>query len=296
MLDRLVTAPSEPARLPSGGRALRGGGSQKFARCRDVHWTPVQGGWSGLPATVLLLSAAAWLIAIAAHVGGWGQRLSHDQLIDEGAGLWQTLGLFLGGWQMMVAAMMLPASLSASRRFETLARRDPRRMVLRLAFLGGYLARLTVFGIAALIGDILVHGLVDAWPWLGARPWLIGGTALTLAGGFELALLSTRLRTNRAMTTGIPAGNLDSVRATRMGADHGLEELRRCWPLMLLSFAVGMTNLAWMAALTLVMILDGPRGPGRRATAAIAGAVLLLMGLLVLAQPGWLPAFLPVGA
>jgi predicted metal-binding membrane protein len=258
--------------------------------------TPVDGGWSGLPVTVLLLSAAAWLIAFAAHVGGWGQRLSHDRMIDEGAGLLQTVVVFLGGWQMMVAAMMLPASLAASRRFETLARRNRRRMVLRLAFLGGYLARLTVFGIAALIGDILIHGLVDAWPWLGARPWLIGGTVLTLAGGFELALLSTRLGTNIEATIGISAVKLDSVGATRMGADHGLQELRRCWPLMLLSFAVGMTNLAWMAALTLVMILDGPRSPGRRVAAAIAGAVLLSMGVLVLAQPGWLPAFLPVGA
>ena len=290
-----MTAPSEPARLPFAGRARHGGGSQLFARPRDDRRTPVHGRWSGLPTTVLLVSAAAWLFAIAAHVGGWSQRLSHDQLIDEGAGLLQTVGLFLVGWQLMVAAMMLPASLSVSRRFETLARRRPRRMVLRLAFLGGYLARLTVFGIAALIGDVLVHGLVDAWPWLGARPWLIGGAALILAGGFELALLSRRLRTNLAMTNGIPAGNLDSVRATRMGADHGLQELRRCWPLMLLSFAVGMTNLAWMAALTLVMNLDGPRSPGRRVAAAIAGAVLLSMGLLVLAQPGWLPAFLPGG-
>jgi predicted metal-binding membrane protein len=245
---------------------------------------------------VLLLIAAAWLFAIAAHVGGWGQRLSHDQLIDEGAGLLRTVGLFLGGWQMMVVAMMLPASLSASRRFETLARRSPRRVVLRLAFLGGYLARLTVFGIAALIGDILIHGLVDAWPWLGARPWLIGGIALTLAGGFELALLSKGLRTNIEITTGISAVKLGSARATRMGADHGLQELRRCWPIMLLSFAVGMTNLAWMAALTMVMILDGPRSSGRRVAAAIVGAILLSMGLLVVAQPGWLPVFLPVAA
>lgn len=256
---------------------------------------PVDGGWSGLPATVLLLSAAAWLIAFAAHVGGWSQRLSHDRLIDEGAGLLQTIVVFLGGWQMMVAAMMLPASLAASHRFEAMVRRNPRRMVLRVAFLGGYLARLTVFGIAALIGDILIHGLADAWPWLGARPWLIGGTVLTLAGGFELALLSKRLRTN-IETTGISAVKLDSAGATRMGADHGLQELRRCWPLMLLSFAVGMTNLAWTAALTLAMILDGPRSPGRRVAAAIAGAVLVSLGLLVLAQPGLLPVFLPMGA
>lgn len=291
MRNRVVTAPSEPARLPSDGRALTGSRLQLFARPRD-HRSPFGHG-GGLSATVLLLIVAAWLLAIAGHVGGWGQELSHDRLVDEGAGLLQTLGLFLVGWQMMVAAMMLPSSLPAFRRFATVAEHNPRSMVLGLSFLGGYLRRMTIFGVAALIGDTLLHGLVDAWHWLAVRPWLIGGSALILAGGFELVCLSTYSHTQAIR--GIVDSNFGSSRATWLGAELGMQQLRRCWPLVLLSFAVGMTNLLWMAALTIVMILGGSRGRGWRVAAAIAGVILLVMGLLVLTQPGWVPHFLPVG-
>jgi predicted metal-binding membrane protein len=295
MRNRVVTAPSEPARLPSGGRAPTGSRLQILVRPRD-HLRPfVHGGESGLSATVLLLVVAAWLLAIAGHVGGWGQELSHDRLVDEGAGLLQTLGLFLVGWLMMVAAMMLPSSLPAFRRFATVAKHSPRSVVLGLSFLGGYLRRMTVFGVAALIGDILLHGLVDAWPWLGVRPWLIGGSVLILAGGFELVCLSTHSPSHTQAIRGVVDSSFGSSRATWLGAELGMQQLRRCWPLVLLSFAVGMTNLLWMAALTIVMILGGSRGRGWRVAAAIAGVILLVMGLLVLTQPGWLPHFLPVG-
>lgn len=31
-----------------------------------------------------------------------------------------------------------------------------------------------------------MHGIVDGWPWLAARPWFLGGTLLLVTGGFEL--------------------------------------------------------------------------------------------------------------
>jgi predicted metal-binding membrane protein len=243
---------------------------------------------------LIILIALAWLFTIGAHVQGWGQALNHDQLIDSGAGLWQTLGLFLVGWLMMVAAMMLPSSIPNFRQFAKVVERSPRREVLGLSFLGGYVARMTIFGVLLLVGDTLVHRLVEAWPWLRVRPWLIGGTVMILAGGFEMVCLAPGLRKDTEAIRGATDSNFGPARATRLGDVLGVQQLRRCWPLMLLSFAVGMTNLFWMGALTIVMILGGSRGRGWRLAAAIAGAVLLSMGLFVIAQPDWLPALWPI--
>jgi predicted metal-binding membrane protein len=41
-----------------------------------------------------------------------------------------------------------------------------------------------------------------------------------------------------------------------MGIDHGIHCLGCCWALMLVMFAAGVMNLAWMAALTVLMALE----------------------------------------
>src|SRR5690606_12577857 len=50
-----------------------------------------------------------------------------------------------------------------------------------------YFAVWTGFAAAALGADAGLHWLVDRWPWLAARPWLIGGSVLLLAGGFQFS-------------------------------------------------------------------------------------------------------------
>jgi predicted metal-binding membrane protein len=245
------------------------------------------------PTFILSIIVAAWGLMGLAHLGGWAEFLGHDELIERGPGAWAALGLFLVSWQVMVAAMMLPSSLSTFRWFEGLVERRASGARLGVAFLLGYLSVWTVFGVAAFAGDGALHRFVDGWPWLAARPWLIGGSVLALAGGFELSRMAQRCRAAAIPTEDVPSGSrIAPVEAIRLGANHGLRRLRRCWPLMLLSFAVGMTSLVWMAVLTLVMALEGA-GTWRRLAGAHAGAGLLALGTLVLAHPGWLPSLFP---
>ena len=49
-----------------------------------------------------------------------------------------------------------------------------------------------------------------------------------------------------------------------LGVRHGLYCLGCCWALMLVLFAVGAGNLAWMAALTGVMLVEKTADRGRR--------------------------------
>ena len=48
-----------------------------------------------------------------------------------------------------------------------------------------------------------------------------------------------------------------------MGVHHGLVCLGCCWALMALSFALGLMNLLWMAALTAILCLE-KLAPGGR--------------------------------
>jgi predicted metal-binding membrane protein len=70
--------------------------------------------------------------------------------------------------------------------------------------------------------------------------------------------------------------------ALRMGISHGAYCVGCCWMLMLLLFAVGVMNLAWVALLAAFVLLEKllPAGP---LSSRLAGAALILLGLGILA-------------
>jgi predicted metal-binding membrane protein len=228
--------------------------------------------------------AVAWAVAVAAEVSGQGRALHHDALAGSGLPPWAAVGLFLLAWQLMVVAMMLPASLPLIRLFDRVAANQPRPLRARAAFLGGYVAVWTGFGAAAFAGDLGVHRLVGRWGWLAARPSLLGGAVLLLAGGFQFSGLKDRcLRVCRH-----PGGYLlrhyrrGTGAALRLGVDHGVFCVGCCWALMLVGFAAGVANLWWMATLTAVMVFEKTGRDGRRGVRPI-GFGLLALGVLVLA-------------
>ena len=79
--------------------------------------------------------------------------------------------------------------------------------------------------------------------------------------------------------------------AFRLGRGHGLFCLGCCWALMLLMFAAGVANLWWMAALTAVMVYEKVGREGARMTRPV-GVLLLVLAVLVLLHPAWLPSAL----
>ena len=142
----------------------------------------------------------------------------------------------------------------------------------------------TTFGTAAFLGDLALHRLVERWGWLAARPALVGGAVLLLAGAFQFSTLKDRcLRVCRH-----PAGYLlqhyqrGTGTAFRLGAGHGVFCVGCCWALMLVAFAAGVANLWWMAALTAVMVFEKTGQGGRRGVRPI-GVGLLALGTLMLA-------------
>jgi predicted metal-binding membrane protein len=190
----------------------------------------------------------------------------------------------------MVAAMMLPSSLPLIRLFEAASRKQERVQWVRASFLAGYAAVWTGFGALAFIGDGVVHHTVDAVPWLEARPWIIGGTTLAIAGAFQFSELKDKCLSKCRHPAPYLLGHYrrGAGNAFRLGSGHGLFCLGCCWALMLVMFAAGVAMLWWMAALTAVMVYEKTGRYGARLT-PVVGVALLGLSAIAFAHPPWFP-------
>jgi predicted metal-binding membrane protein len=244
-----------------------------------------------IPLPVLVGIAAAWVLAVVAEVSGTGAALHHDALIHGSLPFFAALALFLVAWQAMIAAMMLPSSLPFVRMFAATSHAHSRRGMEMTAFLGGYALVWTGFGAVAFSGDFVLHHLVDRTPWLEARPWLIAGSVLLLAGAFQFTSLKERCldacRHPGAYLLRFYRGG-GVAGAFRLGRGHGLFCLGCCWALMLVGFAAGVANLWWMAALAALMYFEKAR-PGGARSVPVTGVAIVALALVVLAHPPWLP-------
>jgi predicted metal-binding membrane protein len=255
---------------------------------RDVRPTP-----SNLIVALSVAAASAWFLALSADLTGAGPLLHHHALIEGGSlgapPLWLAVPLALLSWQLMVAAMMVPASLPAFDVFERTARTLGRPALAVAAFLSAFAVVWALFGLAAFFGHFALHHVVDATPWLAAHPWLIQAGSFVLAGAYQFTPLKHRgLAACRQPMAGDLVG-ADGTVGLRAGWAHALDCVGASGPLMLLMFAAGFANLVWMALLTMVMVYEARGRAGHRA-ATVVGVVLIACAVTALALgglPGW---------
>jgi predicted metal-binding membrane protein len=231
---------------------------------------------------MLFVSAAitiAWGLAIGSQWTGEAPLLHHHALIEGGPPLWIAVLLFLVGWQVMIAAMMLPASLPTIRLVTT-------AIGHRARFLLAFATVWTVFGLFAFGGDWVLHHIVDATPWLAARPWLIEGGVLGLAGAYQLSPFKRRsLAACRHPVALVAKSRPRDLGAIDLGVAHGFDCLGSSWALMLLMFAEGFANLWWMVALTGLMVYETSSRHGQW-LASFSGVILLTLSLGTILS-GW---------
>jgi len=235
--------------------------------------------------------AAAWLLTLMLATSRSTYLVGHDGVLGERQFGWlATLLLFLASWQVMTAAMMLPSSLPMMVMFGRVSRNHPRPLLMFGVFLLGYFAVWTGFAVLALVNDAGVHWLVPRLPVLDERPWILGGAILVLAGAFQFSSLKERcLDACRDPVAMFLRGYAPGASAAwNLGLRHGLFCLGCCWALMLTMFAVGMGSLVWMTALAGVMVIEKTASYGGRVAKPI-GYALMLWGLLVILNPGWIP-------
>jgi predicted metal-binding membrane protein len=132
--------------------------------------------------------------------------------------------------------------------------------------------------------------------WDGAGRWVAGGT-LVAAAAYELTPLKDVCLTKCRSPLGFLLGSWrDGSRgALEMGARHGAWCVGCCWALMASLFALGVMSLAWMAFVAALIALEKTLPWGRAVTYGTA-AVLLVLGLAVLAAPESVPGLVVPGA
>jgi len=209
---------------------------------------------------VALAIVSAWVLIALAQVSGTATLLHHHALIEHGPPLWIAVPAFLAAWLVMIMAMMVPASLPA---IAGLARSAAHR------FLVPYVVIWSGFGLAVFFGDATLHRIVDATPWLGARPWLIDAAVFGVAGVYQLLPVKRR---------SLDACRHPAVRGRDAAVDHAHACLASSGGLMLLMFAEGFSSPWPMLGLTGVMVYEATGRHGERAATAV-GVLLLVAGI-----------------
>jgi predicted metal-binding membrane protein len=195
-------------------------------------------------------------------------------------------------WAVMMIAMMLP---SATPLLVLFARSQRPRLGVaegsrRTGLLGaGYLVVWLLWsGLAAALQWLLHAGLLLS-PGAALTSALAGGGLLVLAGVYQVTPWKHACLARCQSPLGFMLAHWREGRtgAFRMGAAHGVSCVGCCWALMVLLFVGGVMNLSWVAALS-VLVLVEKVVPGRWIS-YLSGAALVVWGLFVV-RAGLLPS------
>ena len=209
----------------------------------------------------------------------------------EGASMAMPLGLTFAMWAVMMAAMMLPGAAPTVLLYGAMVRRNAERGTALASvwiFVGGYLLAWTGFGLlATLLQAALEHAGLLTPMMAAASPWLSAGL-LIAAGIYQftpfktLCLANCQNPVHFLMTRWRPG----AAGALRMGLAHGAYCVGCCWVLMLLLFALGVMNLAWVALIAAFVSIEKLL-PAGRVTSRFAGVALIVAGLAVIGFGGF---------
>ena len=237
-------------------------------------------------ALVVVAVGAAWLGLWLWSVSPMARYLDHRTLSDDGLTA-AVAGLFVVGWLVMTIAMMLPTSLPLLATFRAVVARRPHPDRLALLVVVGYLLTWTAVGLGMFVMDAGVHALADAVPWLREHPNEIVAVTLLAAGAYQFSPLKYRCLDACRSPLGFVVAHWHGISPDReafeIGIRHAAFCVGCCWSVMLVLFALGMGNLAWMLGAGVVMAIE-KNVPGGRRLGRPLGVVLLLAGGTVLAS------------
>ena len=221
----------------------------------------------------------------------WWSTVDRMSGMDEGPGTdLGALSWFLGVWVVMMAAMMFPSVSPTVALYSRMTKR--RAPVAPLVFTSGYLLTWASAGLVAFGASHAGRRLVGtALAWDEAGRWVAGGT-LMVAAAYELTPLKNVCLTKCRSPLGFLLGSWrDGLSgALKMGARHGAWCVGCCWALMASLFALGVMSIAWMAFVAALIAAEKTLPWGRAVTYSTA-AILLALGLVLMAAPDDIPGF-----
>jgi predicted metal-binding membrane protein len=241
------------------------------------------------PPAALALSALAWVaLWVLATAAGGAELYVSSMSVGRTVG---SAAVFLGAWEIMIVAMMLPSSIGFLGLFRVVTSASSFRAV-RTASVGiGYALAWAWMGWATmLVGATLYRsGSVDVW--LESHANLLAGGVLVLAGGFQLTTLKRRCLAicNNPVTFLMRHYQRGIGSALALGLRFGFVCLGCCWALMALMVVLGGGSLLLMMLLSVIMFAERAMGWDDRFVKAV-GLTGIALGVCVATAPDAVPA------
>jgi len=209
----------------------------------------------GVTGILLGLAAAAWYLAASGIVGMGAMDIS--------------VPLYLATWLVMLVAMMFPAVYPIVRTFARVASARADGGLVVAGFVLGYLGSQGLIAgmLATTLGSFAIGAVLLAAGIYQFSPWK------------SICLRACRSPLGFVLNHDFGGG---WRRAFRAGASHGTFCLGCCWALMSVLVVVGLMNLAWMAALSVLFLAEKNWRHGA-GLSRFAGGTFALAGLLVVA-------------
>jgi predicted metal-binding membrane protein len=244
-------------------------------------------------AALSLLSALAWLyVVMGAGLGLTAPDMTtlalfpHQQALEAGPTMsgmamgspaqtsWRLASwtLIVAMWWMMMIAMMTPSVaptilLYARVHRHALAQGQVQdKLAPTGAFVAGYLSVWLGFAVvAALLQWTLENAGLVSTIMMGSRSRWLSGVVLIAAGLYQLSPLKSICLTHCRSPTAFLSLHWrpHALGALRLGAMHGAYCVGCCWMLMALLFVGGVMNLAWIAAIAILVLIEKVLPPGR---------------------------------
>ncbi len=235
------------------------------------------------------VTVLAWLylILLAAGMvdgpGAMGEAMANARPIPWTAGDFALMVLM---WSVMMVGMMLPGATPMILLFAMINREKRETgypFVPTGAFALGYAGAWTAFSLFATILQWALHSAALLSPMLVSTSAVLAGALFIAAGTYQLTPLKHACLKNCRSPVHFIMTRWRSGAggALRMGLEHGAYCVGCCWFLMGLLFVLGVMNLLWVAALTILVLVE-KAAPHGEWTARISGVAMLAAGLYLL--------------
>jgi predicted metal-binding membrane protein len=250
-------------------------------------------------ALLIAIAAISWVALV--RQGNMGSMDAQPSMngampggMDQGMGVSALLSppgaaAYLAAWGVMMAAMMLPSATPLISLYAGIQRRSPpeQRGIPAVLFAVVYLLMWLLAGVPVYAASVAIAAATDASSALARL--LPYGVALALlaAGIYQFTPLKSRCLTSCQSPLGFLMGHWrpGAMGTLRMAFEHSLYCLGCCAGLMVVLVAAGAMSLPWALLIAAVVFAEKVL-PAGAWTARAAGAALVLLGVLVVAEPG----------
>ena len=220
--------------------------------------------WGG----IVVITALAWIYLIIMPMG------AQSWLLDA------TLMFLM--WAVMMVAMMLPSAAPMLATYTRIAApREGYRAHHVWMFAAGYFVVWTGFSLAATALQYALQSVAIVSNGLQTTK-VAGAVILVAAGIYQLTPLKNVCLKRCRTPIGFFMTNWrdGAAGAFKMGLEHGWFCTGCCWMLMALLFVAGVMNLAWVAAISVLVLLE-KAAPFGRAIALTSGVAMIAAGIVL---------------